>query len=339
MSAVTEPTPDLHKNSSKSIPLCVPLLKWTQGKLKSDWALEHTEIKSKHGKPWKKVNGRLKSRPRRNPGKRWSQSKNKVFQQNGVSVKTSGESNKLSLAAKNLVGACNLATANDTWMVTVRRWVECLCEYVCVCVCVCCVLWGCSESVCIGAVRKCSNGLEISQVMNLECCRHRGWVWGGREREREREREIGREQESGREGAMGTALELHKECNGVVVHSWFCPRYTLHQSVHRYIIKNKKNQKKTKQTNKKKHALLLFTSTGDKFYHGPIIPHFSDINLTICLILTFSIVLGNPQSASTVPHYMGESVFLLSHHAKTHICGSCAADHFTALKESTALRK
>lgn len=34
---------------------------------------------------------------------------------------------KLLLAAKNLVGACNLATANDTWMVTVRRWEECVC--------------------------------------------------------------------------------------------------------------------------------------------------------------------------------------------------------------------
>lgn len=37
---------------------------------------------------------------------------------------------------KNLVGACNLATANDTWMVTVRRWEECKCMCLCVSVCV-----------------------------------------------------------------------------------------------------------------------------------------------------------------------------------------------------------
>lgn len=73
--------------------------------------------------------------------------------QNGVSVKPSGEGKAFTGCKKNLVGACNLATANDTWMVTVRRWEECVCVL---------WLWGCSESVRIGAVRKCKIGLEIS---------------------------------------------------------------------------------------------------------------------------------------------------------------------------------
>lgn len=46
---------------------------------------------------------------------------------------------------KILVGACNLATANDTWMVTVRRWEEW--KSISVCVSVCDIVWVCSESV------------------------------------------------------------------------------------------------------------------------------------------------------------------------------------------------
>lgn len=97
--------------------------------------------------------------------------------QNGVSVKTNGKGKACIGCTKNLVGACNLATANDKWMLTIRRWEECVLW-----------LWGCSESVCMGAVRKCKIGLEISQVMNLECCRQRGWMWG-RERNREGEQD------------------------------------------------------------------------------------------------------------------------------------------------------
>lgn len=77
---------------------------------------------------------------------------------------------------KNLVGACNLATANDTWMVTVRRWEECECVFVCD------MVWVCSENVCFCAclcmrvwwVRESARMVwRFSQVMNLKGCRQK----------------------------------------------------------------------------------------------------------------------------------------------------------------------
>ena len=56
--------------------------------------------------------------------------KTKCSYRMGYSSKPVVKAKLLLATEKNLVGACNLATANDTWMVTVRRWEVCV--YVCV---------------------------------------------------------------------------------------------------------------------------------------------------------------------------------------------------------------